>query len=108
MPRATWRSARTPTHRRTRSGRWPRECRQRHRPDRRGAPRRVPRVRPRRPGEAVTSWLELALLIVLLGISIPFFGNYMAKVFGGGRAPGDRVFLPVERLVYRVGRIDPD
>ena len=32
----------------------------------------------------------------------------MAKVFGGGEAPGDRVFLPVERLIYRVCRVDPD
>ena len=31
-------------------------------------------------------------------ISIPLLGGYMAKVYGDGKAPGDRVFLPVERL----------
>ncbi len=35
-------------------------------------------------------------------------GHYLAATFRGGRAPGDRVFLPVERLVYRVLGIDPD
>ena len=32
----------------------------------------------------------------------------MAKVYGNEKAPGDRVFLPVERLIYRVCRVDPD
>ena len=31
----------------------------------------------------------------------------MAKVYGGGKAPGDRVFLPVERSIYRVCGVDP-
>jgi len=57
---------------------------------------------------SAANWLQLAVLIVLLAISIPILGGYLAKVFGGGAAPGDRVFLPVERFVYRVGRIDPD
>ena len=35
-------------------------------------------------------------------------GPYLARVFAGGSAPGDRVFLPVERLLYRAGRIDPE
>jgi len=32
----------------------------------------------------------------------------MAKVYGGGKAPGDRVFMPIERFIYRVCRIDPE
>ena len=32
----------------------------------------------------------------------------MAKVYSYAKAPGDRVFLPVERLIYRVCRVDPD
>jgi K+-transporting ATPase ATPase A chain len=31
----------------------------------------------------------------------------MARVYGDGPAPGDRVFLPVEKLIYRLCRIDP-
>jgi K+-transporting ATPase ATPase A chain len=54
------------------------------------------------------AWLQLALLVALIGVSIPVLGGYLARVFGGGPAPGDRFFLPVERVVYRVCRIDPD
>ena len=51
---------------------------------------------------------QLALLVVVLAISIPLLGGYMAKVYGSAKAPGDRVFLPVERLIYRICRVDPD
>jgi potassium-transporting ATPase potassium-binding subunit len=53
------------------------------------------------------AWAQLALLLVLLGISIPLLGGYMAKVYGGGDAPGDRVFRPVERLIYKACGVDP-
>jgi K+-transporting ATPase ATPase A chain len=52
------------------------------------------------------AWLQLLALLVLLAISTPLLGSYMAKVYGGGPAPGDRIFGPVERLVYRVCGID--
>ncbi len=29
-------------------------------------------------------------------------------MYGGGKAPGDRVFCPVERLIYRICRVDPE
>jgi K+-transporting ATPase ATPase A chain len=54
------------------------------------------------------AWLQLAVLVVAIGVSIPVFGGYLARVFGDGPAPGDRVFLPVERLVYRVCRVDAE
>jgi K+-transporting ATPase ATPase A chain len=57
---------------------------------------------------STTNWLELAFVLVLLAISTPVLGSYMAKVYGGKKAPGDRVFLPVERFVYRVCGIDPE
>jgi len=57
---------------------------------------------------SAAGWLQFAALVIALAISIPFLGNYMAKVFGGGKAPGDKVFGPVERLIYRLGGIDPD
>jgi K+-transporting ATPase ATPase A chain len=56
---------------------------------------------------SIESWLQLGALLVLLGVSVPLFGTYMARVFGGG-PPGDRVFLPVERLIYRLCGIDPE
>jgi K+-transporting ATPase ATPase A chain len=52
------------------------------------------------------AWTELLVLIALLAISTPLLGTYMAKVYGGGKAPGDRVFGPVERLIYRVCGVD--
>jgi potassium-transporting ATPase potassium-binding subunit len=53
-------------------------------------------------------WLTLLSLVVLLAISTPLLGNYMAKVYGNEAAPGDHFFLPIERFVYRVCRIDPE
>ncbi|MDQ1456671.1 MAG: potassium-transporting ATPase potassium-binding subunit, partial [Actinomycetota bacterium] len=48
------------------------------------------------------AWAQLLLLIALLATSTPLLGNYLAKVYGSKRAPGDRVFRPVERMIYRV------
>jgi potassium-transporting ATPase potassium-binding subunit len=55
------------------------------------------------------NWAQLGLLIVLVVAATPVLGRYLARVFGrdGGKAPGDRVFLPVERLVYRTVGVDP-
>jgi K+-transporting ATPase ATPase A chain len=56
---------------------------------------------------SAASWLQfVALIVVLLVTAIPL-GRYMARVYGDGPAPGDRVFLPLERVVYRLCRIDP-
>ena len=53
-------------------------------------------------------WLQLLALIILLAVSVPILGTYMAKVFGGKKAPGDRFFSPIERGIYRLGGIDPE
>ena len=58
--------------------------------------------------------VQLLILFVALAVAVPPLGRYMAKVYGsaddaqGGPAPapGDRVFLPVERLIYRVLGVD--
>ena len=54
------------------------------------------------------AWVQVAFLIGLLAISTPLLGRYLAKVFGGGKAPGDRLFDPIERVIYRVGGVDPE
>src|SRR5437868_11213627 len=54
------------------------------------------------------AWAQLLFLLALLAVTTPLLGSYLATVYGGGRAPGDRVFLPVERLIYRFCRVDPD
>jgi potassium-transporting ATPase potassium-binding subunit len=57
---------------------------------------------------SVQSWLALLFFIGLLAVSTPLLGGYMAKIYSNEKAPGDRFFLPVERLCYRVCRIDPN
>jgi K+-transporting ATPase ATPase A chain len=53
-------------------------------------------------------WLTLAALFVAIFASTIVLGRYMARVFGGGSAPGDRFFGPIERFIFRCCRIDPD
>lgn len=56
---------------------------------------------------SASSWLEIPFFLVLLAISTPLLGNYMAAIYSNGKAPGDRVFLPIERFCYRACRVDP-
>ena len=53
------------------------------------------------------AWLQFLVLIALVFAATPLLGGYMAKVFGGGAAPGDRIFGPVERVIYRLTGVDP-
>ena len=53
------------------------------------------------------AWLQFLVLIALVFAATPLLGGYMAKVFGGGVAPGDRIFGPVERVIYRLTGVDP-
>jgi K+-transporting ATPase ATPase A chain len=54
----------------------------------------------------VTGIVTLLAMVVAIFISTPLLGRYFAKVYGGETAPGDRVFGPVERFIYRVLRVD--
>jgi len=56
----------------------------------------------------VTGWLQAVIFFALVAAATPLLGGYMARVF-----QGDRVFLtpivgPLERLLYRLCRIDPE
>ena len=53
-------------------------------------------------------WAQLIALIVAIGITAPLLGRYIATVYEGGPSRLDRVFGPVEHLVYRFCRIDPE
>ena len=56
---------------------------------------------------SAATWAQFLALVVALAVLAPPLGRYMAGVYGdGGRAPGDRIFLPVERLIYRACRVD--
>jgi hypothetical protein len=53
------------------------------------------------------NWLQVAALVCLVLISTPLLGAYIARVFAGGAAPGDRLFLPVERAFGYRELLDP-
>ena len=53
---------------------------------------------------------QFIALLGVLGLTAPPLGRYMATVYGSradGSAPGDRVFAPIERVVYRLLRVNP-
>jgi K+-transporting ATPase ATPase A chain len=53
-------------------------------------------------------WLQLGLyMVVLLGLAKPL-GTFMAKIYAGEPTWLGRLLGPVERLCYRVMRVDPD
>jgi len=60
----------------------------------------------------LAGWLQLAALIVFIVVGTRILGPYIAGIFSVGvdapekRPLGDRVFLPIERLIYRLCGID--
>ena len=56
---------------------------------------------------SAANWLQLVALVGALVVTAPLLGVYLARVLGGGAAPGDRFFLPVERALYRMAGVDP-
>ena len=57
---------------------------------------------------------QILVLLVLLGVTVPPLGRYLAGVFGdpelGGEpepTPGEREFGPIESMIYRAWRIEP-
>ncbi|HXL88225.1 MAG TPA: potassium-transporting ATPase subunit KdpA [Streptosporangiaceae bacterium] len=57
---------------------------------------------------SASGWEQLGFIAVVTAIAAPLLGRYLAAVFNPDRkAPGDRIFLPAERLVYRSLGVDP-
>ena len=54
------------------------------------------------------AWAQVGALVLALAVCAPLLGRYLARVYGGGSAPGDRIFGPIEALIYRAGGIDPE
>ena len=57
---------------------------------------------------SVANWIQLLVLVVALAVTTPLLGAYLASVLGKGRARGDRLFLPIERAIYRLVGVDPE
>jgi K+-transporting ATPase ATPase A chain len=56
----------------------------------------------------LTGWEQLLFVCAATALLAPPLGRYLAATFrdGAASAPGDRIFAPVERLVYRALRVD--
>jgi K+-transporting ATPase ATPase A chain len=55
-----------------------------------------------------SGWLQLAVLGTAILVSARVMGAYIARVFGGDAVREDRVFAPVEGIVYRVVGVTPE
>jgi K+-transporting ATPase ATPase A chain len=57
---------------------------------------------------STASWVQFIVFAGVTVVTAVPIGLYMARVFGddGKKAPGDRIFGPVERFIYRICRID--
>ena len=55
----------------------------------------------------VWGWIEIAIVVVVVTLLVKPIGTYLYKVFEGKKAFGDRVFGPIERLLFRILSIDP-
>src|SRR5258707_15709296 len=66
---------------------------------------------------SASGWEQLLFIAAVTAVAAPLLGRYLAATFRGASAsttsasktsaPGDRVFLPVKRLVYRALGTDP-
>src|SRR6202047_440199 len=54
------------------------------------------------------SAIQYVLFAALVTILVKPLGGYMERVFSRQRTLLDRLFLPVERLLYRITAVDPD
>lgn len=57
---------------------------------------------------ASASWLQLLVLMGLIAGSTRLLGPYLATVYQGSPSRADRVFGPVERVIYRICGIEED
>jgi potassium-transporting ATPase potassium-binding subunit len=53
------------------------------------------------------AWVQFGVVAAAYVALAPPLGAYMARVYDGGGAPGDRLLLPIERAVFRLLGVDP-
>lgn len=54
------------------------------------------------------AWFQFGGVALAFVVLAPPLGIYMARVYEGASAPGDRLFVPVEGRIYRFTGVDPD
>jgi potassium-transporting ATPase potassium-binding subunit len=50
-------------------------------------------------------WIQIALTLLIVLVMTPILGGYIARIFLGERTRLDRIFLPLESIVYRLSGI---
>ena len=55
----------------------------------------------------LTGWVEALVIFGLVLVFVKPLGAYMARVFDGERTLLSPALVPIEKLVYRIARIDP-
>lgn len=55
----------------------------------------------------LAGWLQFGLFFLIVLLLTKPLGTYMARVFEGERTWLSPVFVPVERVIYRLGGVDP-
>ena len=71
----------------------------------------IPRLGLALPGAALmeaSGWLQLVALGLALLVGARVLGAYIARVFSGEPLREDRVFGPVERVIYRAAGVTPE
>lgn len=58
-------------------------------------------------GKVLMGYLQIPFLLLVLGLIAPFLGSTMAKIFRGQSCFLSPVCAPIEKLTYRLCRIDP-
>jgi K+-transporting ATPase ATPase A chain len=53
-------------------------------------------------------WIQIVVFCAIVVAVVPLLGGYMARVFTGQRVFLTPVLAPVERLLYRLLRVDPE
>ncbi len=51
---------------------------------------------------------QFLVVVAALAVTVPLMGAYMARVYSGATSRLERVFRPVENLLYRVSGVDPE
>lgn len=57
---------------------------------------------------SAASWFQLFVIVGLLAAGTRVLGPYLASVYDGSSSRADRIFGPVERLIYRLCGIDEE
>jgi len=55
----------------------------------------------------LADWIQIAIVLAIILVLVRPMGSYMYAVFTGKRTFLDRLLGPVDRVIYRIGGIDP-